>query len=146
MLWFIFTVIGSFLFWCALALIVDQNIIADELVYDRERNGFLITIGFVYFIRLNAWSIEQGGKKLKRKMNRKPIPAISATDSGGRRPPKPDESGRVSERSDAGWEYLNEYQFPYQQTSQSNPFPHHLPSNPPHQLLIYYREHKIVYN
>ncbi len=102
MLWFIFTVIGSFLFWCALALIVDQNIIADEFVYDRERNGFLITIGFVYFIRLNAWSIGQGGKKLKRKMNRKPISAILATDSRGRRPPKPNENGRVSERSNAG--------------------------------------------
>lgn len=81
---------------------MNQNIIADEFVYDRERNGFLITIGFVYFVRLNAWSIEQGGKKLKRKTNRKPIPAISATDSGGSRPPIPEESGRMSEPSDAG--------------------------------------------
>jgi hypothetical protein len=32
-----------------------------------------------------------------------PIPAISAADSGQSRPPKPDESGRVSERSDAGF-------------------------------------------
>ena len=53
-LWFVLTVIGSFLFWCVLALIVNQNIIADEYLYDRERNGFLITIGIVYFIRLST--------------------------------------------------------------------------------------------
>jgi hypothetical protein len=54
LLWFVLTVIGSLLFWCALALIVNQNIIADEYLYDRERNGFLITIGIVYFVRLSA--------------------------------------------------------------------------------------------
>lgn len=69
LLWFIFTVTGSFLFWCALALIVEQNIIVDECLYDKERNAFMITIGFVYFIRLNAWSIEQVGKKLERKID-----------------------------------------------------------------------------
>jgi hypothetical protein len=69
LLWFIFTITGSFLFWCALALIVEQNIIVDECLYDKERNGFMITIGFVYFIRINAWSIEQVGKKLERKID-----------------------------------------------------------------------------
>jgi hypothetical protein len=54
LLWFLLTVIGSFLFWCGLALIVNQNIIVDECLYDRERNGFMITIGIVYFIRLSA--------------------------------------------------------------------------------------------
>ena len=54
LLWVALTLIGSFLFWCVLALIVNQNIIADEYVYDRERNGFLITIGIVYFIRLST--------------------------------------------------------------------------------------------
>ena len=60
---------------------MDQNIIADEFVYDRERNGFLITIGFVYFIRLNAWSIEQGGKKLKRKIKLRRVFPISLLPS-----------------------------------------------------------------
>lgn len=55
LLWVIFTVIGSFLFWCGLALILDQKIIVDECLYDREGNAFMITIGLVYFIRLNAW-------------------------------------------------------------------------------------------
>ncbi len=55
LLWFIFTVIGSLMFWCALALIVDQKIIVDECSYDREGKAFMITIGLVYFIRLNAW-------------------------------------------------------------------------------------------
>ena len=55
LLWFIFTVIGSFLFWSALALIMDQKIILDECLYDREGNAFMMTIGVVYFIRLNAW-------------------------------------------------------------------------------------------
>jgi len=55
LLWFIFTVIGSFMFWCALALIVDQKIIVDECLYDREGKAFMITTGLVYFIRLNAW-------------------------------------------------------------------------------------------
>ena len=55
LLWFIFIVIGSFLFWSALALIIDQKIILDECLYDKERNAFMMTIGVVYFIRLNAW-------------------------------------------------------------------------------------------
>lgn len=55
LLWFIFTVIGSLLFWSALALIVDQKIILDECLYDREGNAFMMTIGVVYFIRLNGW-------------------------------------------------------------------------------------------
>jgi hypothetical protein len=55
LLWFIFTVIGSFMLWCAVALIVDQKIIVDECLYDREGKTFMITIGFVYLIRLSAW-------------------------------------------------------------------------------------------
>ncbi len=56
LLWFICTVIGSFVFWCALALVVDQQIIVDECLYDREGKAFMITIGLVYLIRLNAWA------------------------------------------------------------------------------------------
>ncbi len=55
LLWFIISVTGSFLFWCALALITDQKIIIDECLYDREGKGFMITIGFVYLIRASAW-------------------------------------------------------------------------------------------
>ena len=55
LLWFITTVIGSFLLWCALALIMNQKIIIDECLYDREGKGFMITIGIVYLIRLSAW-------------------------------------------------------------------------------------------
>jgi hypothetical protein len=55
LLWFIFTVIGSFMLWCAVALIVDQKIIVDECLYDREGKAFMITIGFVYLTRLSAW-------------------------------------------------------------------------------------------
>ena len=55
LLWFTISVIGSFLFWCALALIMDQKIILDECLYDREGQAFMMTIVFVYFIRLSAW-------------------------------------------------------------------------------------------
>lgn len=54
LLWFIFTVAVSFLFWSALALILDQKIILDECLYDREAHAFMMTIGVVYFIRLTA--------------------------------------------------------------------------------------------
>ena len=63
LLWFLLTVIGSFLFWCVLALIVEQNIIVEESLYKKELNAFMITIAFIYFLRLNAWVIKQGGKK-----------------------------------------------------------------------------------
>jgi ABC-type sugar transport system permease subunit len=54
LLWFTISVIGSFLFWCALALIVDQKIVLDECLYDREGKAFMMTIVFIYFIRLSA--------------------------------------------------------------------------------------------
>lgn len=63
LLWFLLTVIGSFLFWCVLALIVEQNIIVEESLYEKELNAFMITIAFIYFLRLNAWLIEQGRRK-----------------------------------------------------------------------------------
>ena len=55
LLWFIYIVIGSLVFWCALALIMDQKIIIDECLYDREGKGFIMTTGFIYLIRLSAW-------------------------------------------------------------------------------------------
>ena len=55
LLWFICIVIGSLVFWCALALIMDQKIIIDECLYDREGKGFIMTTGFIYLIRLSAW-------------------------------------------------------------------------------------------
>ena len=54
LLWFIFTVTGSLLFWSVLAFILDQKIILDECLYDREATAFIMTIGVIYFIRLKA--------------------------------------------------------------------------------------------
>lgn len=55
LLWVTISVIGTFLFWCALALIMDQKIIIDECLYDREGKASMMTIVFIYFIRLSAW-------------------------------------------------------------------------------------------
>jgi len=55
LLWFVCTVIGSFVLWCALSLIMDQKIIIDECLYDKEGKGFIMTIGFIYLIRLSTW-------------------------------------------------------------------------------------------
>ncbi len=52
---FILTVFVSFLLWVSLALIIEQNIIAPEHTYLRERNAFFLTIVFFYFLRLSAW-------------------------------------------------------------------------------------------
>ena len=56
--WFVPSVIISFSIWCFLALIVNQNIILDECLYGRERDGFIMTIGFIYFMRLSAWLVK----------------------------------------------------------------------------------------
>ena len=56
--WFVLPVIISFLFWCLLALIVNQNIIIDECLYDKELNGFIMTVGFICFLRLSSWTIK----------------------------------------------------------------------------------------
>ena len=52
--WFALMGLGSFLIWCALALIANQDIIADDCLYDKERIGFLVTIGFFYILRLSS--------------------------------------------------------------------------------------------
>ncbi len=57
-LFFLVAVILSFLLWFALAAIIEQNIIAREYLYMKEKNAFLTTIGFIYFIRLNALMTE----------------------------------------------------------------------------------------
>lgn len=44
----------SLLFWMIIALITEQYVIAQEHLYVRERNAFLVTVGFIYFIRLNV--------------------------------------------------------------------------------------------
>jgi hypothetical protein len=56
--WFVLSVIISFSLWCFLALIVNQNIILDEYLYNREQNGFIMTVGFIYFLRLSAWRVK----------------------------------------------------------------------------------------
>ena len=53
--YFVLAVFVSFLFWFALAVIVEQGIIAQEHLYSRERNAFVLTIAFFYFLRLSAW-------------------------------------------------------------------------------------------
>lgn len=57
-LFFVLAVMVSFLFWFVLATITEQNIIASDYLYMKERNAFIITIGVIYFIRLNAWMTE----------------------------------------------------------------------------------------
>ena len=53
--YFGFAVLISSLFWIALATIIDQNIIAQEYLYSRERNGFVLTIAFLCIIRMSTW-------------------------------------------------------------------------------------------
>lgn len=57
-LFFVLAVMVSFLFWFVLATITEQNIIASDYLYMKERNAFIITIGVIYFIRFNAWMTE----------------------------------------------------------------------------------------
>jgi len=52
---FILAVFISFLLWFALAIIIEQNIIAPEHIYLMERNAFFLTILIFYFLRLSAW-------------------------------------------------------------------------------------------
>jgi len=58
LLFFAFTVVVSFLLWFALAIITEQRITAEQYLYIKEKNAFLITVGFFYFIRLNAWVVK----------------------------------------------------------------------------------------
>ena len=48
-------VLISSLFWIALAVIIEQNIIAQEYLYSRERNGLILTVAFLCIIRLSTW-------------------------------------------------------------------------------------------
>lgn len=57
--YFLLIVLISFLFWLSLAVIIEQSIIAPEYLYSKERNGFILTILFFYFIRLNACMINK---------------------------------------------------------------------------------------
>ena len=52
--WFAVVFSGSFLFWYVLSHIVDQHIIVSSFQYEIERYAFMITIGIIYFLRLNA--------------------------------------------------------------------------------------------
>ena len=60
---FLSIVMVSLLLWFVLAQIVEQNIILDECQYDREQCAFFITVGFIYFLRLNRWSAKQASAK-----------------------------------------------------------------------------------
>ena len=66
-IYFALTILTSLLFWIAIASIIEQNIIASEYLYARERNGFMLTVGVFYFIRLNAWMINRNGAYEDRK-------------------------------------------------------------------------------
>jgi len=57
-LFFVLAVMVSFLFWFVLATITEQNIIVSDYLYMKEKNAFIITVGVIYFIRLNAWMTE----------------------------------------------------------------------------------------
>jgi len=48
-------VLISSLFWIALATIIEQSIIAQEYLYSRERNGFILTVVFLCIIRMSTW-------------------------------------------------------------------------------------------
>ena len=47
--------IGSFLFCCVIAFVTEQSITAYKYLYAKEKTVFMLTIGFIYFIRLSAW-------------------------------------------------------------------------------------------
>jgi len=51
----VLAVLISSLFWIALAAIIEQNIIAQEYLYSRERNGLILTVAFLCIIRLSTW-------------------------------------------------------------------------------------------
>ena len=69
---FLSIVMGSLLFWFVLSQIVEQNIILDECQYDREQCAFFITVGFIYFLRLNRWAAKQAStKKLTKRLQSK---------------------------------------------------------------------------
>jgi len=55
LVFFSLTAVASFLFWLVLAMIVEQNIIAQECLYEKETSGFVVSIAFFYFIRLITW-------------------------------------------------------------------------------------------
>ena len=42
--WFVLMGLVSFLIWCTLALIANQDVIVDDCLYDKERIGFFVTI------------------------------------------------------------------------------------------------------
>ena len=65
-LWFVLAAAGSFLFWGISACLADQCIITKESIYQKEFSAFLVTIGFVYFMRLNTWAIRHRMHKSKK--------------------------------------------------------------------------------
>ena len=52
--WFSLFGVGSFLIWCTLALIANQDVIADDCLYDKERIGFLVSVAFFYLMRISS--------------------------------------------------------------------------------------------
>ncbi len=54
LIFFALTVGVSLLFWFIIANITDQCIVARECQYDKERDAFVISIGFFYLARLIA--------------------------------------------------------------------------------------------
>lgn len=54
--WLLLTILGSLLLWCFLTITTDQNIIVTKYLYTKELGGLLITIGYIYFVRLSKWA------------------------------------------------------------------------------------------
>jgi len=54
-LFFVYKVILSLLFIFVLAIVADRQILAPECLYEKETYAFLLSMGFLYFIRLIVW-------------------------------------------------------------------------------------------
>ena len=52
--WLTLLGLGSLLIWCTLALVANQDVIADDCLYDKERIGFFVSIAFFYILRISS--------------------------------------------------------------------------------------------
>ena len=52
---FLFKIILSFIFIIVLGTVADRQILAPECLYEKETYAFLLSMGFLYFIRLIVW-------------------------------------------------------------------------------------------
>ena len=54
LLWLFISISLSFSIWGFLTLLADQTPIVDSYRYNRELLGFVLTIGFIYLLRLSS--------------------------------------------------------------------------------------------